>query len=591
MTTEKQDHKRIIRQHFDDALIKQMARLLGKSRLPAKLPLNLLNVSCMVLMAEQQANEEKHFSAPEDRYTRETLFQELSEIGLDSEVAYEAMLEQMLQLEYLHMDSGGLIAGNEPAAQMARNIDSILPQMPGLNLIAYIAQTIDEAVSGRKDLADAVDQFNQTLVQQGITVGKRKPETLEEKKDIPATGSSIGRSHSEPKEPKSKSLLSAEDYNSLQQAFQNHDGLSEKSSERRIISSNGSHEKIDVKAVSFGAPPPEAEANVEEKLAAETTLEEEISEETLAKQSESEDGDRKAEDGGRRSEDGGQKSDVGDLGPGDRATKDRASEDGGRKSVVGGQSSEDGERKSEVGSQKSEIDDQRTDDGSQRPEEGAPEAGGQRSEDGASEDGGRKSEVSDLGPGVGGSEDRATEDRTTEVGTTEDRRQKSEDGERKSEAGSQKSEVGSIDGDQLTGIEENTDAVEPEDDVIESRISAFEENLSMQCPICKSGEITAEKTIKMKTYFKCLNRACNFISWGKPYHKVCPRCQNPFLIEQERKGRTILTCPRSTCDYWQGDPADKATDTDAQQPTAVKSGNSRPRKRVVKRRVVRRKKA
>jgi len=528
------------------------------------LPLNLLNVSCMVLMAEQQANEEKHFSAPEDRYTRETLFQELSEIGLDSEVAYEAMLEQMLQLEYLHMDSGGLIAGNEPAAQMARNIDSILPQMPGLNLIAYIAQTIDEAVSGRKDLADAVDQFNQTLVQQGIPVGKRKPETLEEKKDIPATGSSIGRSHSEPKEPKSKSLLSAEDYNSLQKAFQNHDGLSEKSSERRIISSNGSHEKIDVKAVSFEAPPPEAEANVEEKLAAETTLEEEISEETLAKQSESEDGDRKAEDGGRRSEDGGQKSDVGDLGPGDGATEDRASEDGGRKSVVGGQSSEDGERKSEVGSQKSEIDDQRTDDGSQRPEEGAPEAGGQRSEDGASEDGGRKSVV-------GG--------------------QSSEDGERKSEAGSQKSEVGSIDGDQLTGIEENTDAVEPEDDVIESRISAFEENLSMQCPICKSGEITAEKTIKMKTYFKCLNRACNFISWGKPYHKVCPRCQNPFLIEQERKGRTILTCPRSTCDYWQGDPADKTTDTDAQQPTAVKSGNSKPRKRVVKRRVVRRKKA
>jgi hypothetical protein len=207
--------------------------------------------------------------------------------------------------------------------------------------------------------------------------------------------------------------------------------------------------------------------------------------------------------------------------------------------------------------------------------------GGQSSEDGdqKTEDGGQKSEVGDLGPEDGSqrSEDGASEDRTTEVGTTEDRRQKSE--------------IGSGDGDQLTGIVESTDVVEPDDDVIESRISAFEENLSMQCPICKSGEIAAEQTIKKKTYFKCLNQACNFISWGKPYHKECPRCNNPFLIEQERNGRTILTCPRSTCDYWQGDPEDKTADTDAQQPAPVKPGNSKPRRRVVKRRVVRRKKA
>jgi len=547
MTTDKPDHKRIIRQHFDDALIEQMARLLGKNRLPAHLPLNFLNVSFLVLMSEQQANEEKHFSAPEDRYTRETLFQELSEIGLDSAVAYAAMLEQMLQLEYLHLDAGGLIAGNEPALQVAQQIDSILPQMPGLNLIAYIAQTIDEAVSGRKDLADAVDQFNQTLVQQGIPVGKRKPQTVGQKTATSAAGASIGRSSSEQKDPKGNSRLSANDYNSLQHAFQKHAESSANTSERRIISSYGSQEKIDVKVVSFGAPPPEAETTVVEKIAAETFLGEEISGEMLATE---------PEDGASE----------------DRGPEDGAPEAGGRKAEDG--SPEDGA-----------AEDGATED--RAPEDGAPEAGGRKTEDGVTED---------RAPEDGATEDRAPEDELPEDGDTEDGAP--EAGERKAEIGGQLSEVGDLesgdgsgDGDKPAAAEEDTDVAEPDDGVIESRINAFEENLSMQCPICKSGEITAEKTIKKKTYFKCLNRACNFISWGKPYHKACPRCNNPFLIEQERKGKTILTCPRSTCDYWQGDPADKTDNTDAEQPAAVNRKNPKPRRRVVKRRVVRRKKA
>jgi len=525
MTTDKPDHKRIIRQHFDGALIEQMARLLGKNRLPAHLPLNLLNVSCLVLMSEQQANEEKHFSAPEDRYTRETLYQELSEIGLDSEIAYAAMLEQMLQLEYLHLDAGGLIAGNEPALQVARQMDSILPQMPGLNLIAYIAQTIDEAVSGRKDLADAVDQFNQTLVQQGIPVGKRKPETVGQKKGTSAAGASIGPSSSEQKDPKGNSRLSAKDYSSLQHAFQKHAESSANTSQRRIISSNSSQEKIDVKVVSFGAPPSEAETTVVEKIAAETTPGEEISGEMLATE------------------------------PEDGASEDRVPEDGDTEDGV----PETGGRKTEGGV---------TED--RAPEDGATED--RAPEDGAQEDRGRKTEDGAKGPVHGAAEERAAED-----GAAED--------------GGQKSENSSDGGDKPAAAEEDTDVAEPEDGVIESRINAFEENLSMQCPICKSGEITAEKTIKKKTYFKCLNRACNFISWGKPYHKACPRCNNPFLIEQEREGKTILTCPRSTCDYWQGDPADKTANTDAEQPAAVKTKNSKPRRRIVKRRVVRRKKA
>ena len=177
-TAEQQDRKRVIQQRFDDALTKHMQRLLGKNKAPGRLPMKLLNVSCLVLMAEQRANEDNQFSTDADRYTRESLFEELAEIGLDAEDAFETMLQQMCDLEYLHIDANGVIEGREPALQMARFIDGVLPQMPGLNLIAYIAQTIDEAVSGRKNLDDAVAQFDQTLMQQGVSKekGEQQPD-------------------------------------------------------------------------------------------------------------------------------------------------------------------------------------------------------------------------------------------------------------------------------------------------------------------------------------------------------------------------------------------------------------------------------
>ena len=566
-TTDKQEQHRTIRQRFDNALMGHMKRLLGKSRLPDSLPLNLLNVSCLVLLAEQGANEERQFSTPEDRYTRELLYEELAEIGLDSEAAFEAMLQQMLQLEYVHMNAAGLIEGGEPALQVAQQIDAILPQMPGLNLIAYIAQTIDEAVSGRKKLDDAVDQFDQTLMQQGVPAGERKPEAGGNRPGAAASGPSMSRGNPERKETKSKSLLSAEDYKDLQNAFKKNAPSSADSSEPRILSSNGSREKADVQVISFGAPSPEAENIAEEKLAGEPIPAEEIS-------------------GQPPSESSAHKTSE------DRAAEDRATENGVPENTI----PEDGvpeNRTPEDGAPKDSASEDRT------PEDGTPDdqpSENRASEDGATEGGGQRPEVGGKGPEAGTSEteipeDKATEDRTPEDSASENGGQRSEtgvseDGEAEHgslEEGGKRSEDNSEDASDI--------AAEPEDDDIESRINAFEENLSMQCPICKTGEITAEQTIKKKTYFKCLNRACNFISWGKPYHQMCPRCHNPFLIEQQRKSKTILKCPRSTCDYWQGDPADPSADTAAQQPATKKPGKSKPRRRVVKRRVVRRKKA
>jgi ssDNA-binding Zn-finger/Zn-ribbon topoisomerase 1 len=134
-------------------------------------------------------------------------------------------------------------------------------------------------------------------------------------------------------------------------------------------------------------------------------------------------------------------------------------------------------------------------------------------------------------------------------------------------------------------------------DSIESQIAAFEEDLALECPLCKQSKVQAEETAMGKIFYRCLSKNCNFISWGKPYHIFCPQCNNPFLVEtSDKAGKTILKCPRSTCRYRQNLPWEleenkkERINSVSQGTNKVTPISQKSRKRVKKRRVVRRKK-
>ncbi len=115
---------------------------------------------------------------------------------------------------------------------------------------------------------------------------------------------------------------------------------------------------------------------------------------------------------------------------------------------------------------------------------------------------------------------------------------------------------------------------------IESRIAAFELELSMPCPVCHKGEIKEKTTEKGKLFFSCSKPDCRFVSWDKPYHFECPLCKNSFLIETQTGDTKGLKCPRASCSYTQNNLLDP------QQNMAVEAAGLQPKK---KRRVVRRK--
>lgn len=89
-------------------------------------------------------------------------------------------------------------------------------------------------------------------------------------------------------------------------------------------------------------------------------------------------------------------------------------------------------------------------------------------------------------------------------------------------------------------------------DDIESRIAAFEQTLSMPCPLCRNGSVEEKTTDKAKVFYSCNQKDCRFVSWDKPYHFECPLCKNPYLTEVITSSDTPgLKCPRASCTYSQ----------------------------------------
>lgn len=82
---------------------------------------------------------------------------------------------------------------------------------------------------------------------------------------------------------------------------------------------------------------------------------------------------------------------------------------------------------------------------------------------------------------------------------------------------------------------------------------AFDKNSqTMYCPICREGEIVSKRTPSGKSFYVCMDNACEFMSWAKPHHVNCQLCDSQYLVEKRSTGgKIVLRCPKAGCDYSQ----------------------------------------
>lgn len=465
------------RKLLNQTLGDHLERLIGTRYGIEALSLNLATISCLILLTERENDIESFPSSPPDRYTRETLLNELAAINIDTDEEMNNAVHDMIQKGYIDVDNVGSFFSKKPTTSMAQLLDMAFPGMPGMNLVVYFTQIIYEAHSGRKDLRITINQFDKRLQKQGVPLNKKR--TRKEQKNSP--------------KPHADRKIS----------FQNR-GSSP------TVEQQATLEQV-LKRTEFHYRPP-------------TDI---LNELTYISTSESKT-DSPHPDVAQAEI---REEEIGELPSGqDEPT------------VTPPEMDED------IDARKAEIFEEEKEEERETPPEILPDIA---SESASDEQGSHEDTASTQGAGLPIPEPIAQE----------------------------------------TALPE--DLI---DDAIERQIASFEEDLAMICPLCKTAKVQTEKTATGKIYYKCSNKDCNFISWGKPYHIVCEQCGNPFLVETTyRDGKTILKCPRSTCRYWLKHPSDttdeplEKTFSPAQTPAKSTITPRKPRRRVIRKRVVLRK--
>jgi ssDNA-binding Zn-finger/Zn-ribbon topoisomerase 1 len=483
---------------FDEILLKHLKRLIGSKYGIDKLVLNCMTISLITLLMERE-NEIETFASDEiDRYTRETLIEDFKDIGFSADQDMNVIIENMIQKGYMLVDGDRLIP-QKPATSMARLMDMVFPKMPGMNLVAYFVQTMDEVRSNRKDIDSATTQFDQILQMQGIPLEK---ESLDKEIKTPEI---LGRKSSD--------------------SVFNHSKNS--SNEPKVLSPDAYKGKIQITKLNFGESglnkaepdiiPLDKDENIEnEKLpAVEKFIETQPHDDIELQHSDTGMMTTSEAPAKTVSDDPIQRFDA------------SAAETPAHDSILSVE--EISQDRKPTGPDKKNLYDGKDDFSKIASTPKEPETGKEAVED--------HSEIRN------------------------------------------KKEIFPI-----------------SDDDIEKRISAFEEDLALECPICRQSKLRVKSTATGKSYYKCSNKECSFISWGKPHHILCPKCNNPFLIETSNKaGTTSLKCPRATCRYHEKIRPDRVmnrmerVDSATQETDTSASMAQKPRRRVVRRRVVRRK--
>ncbi len=82
----------------------------------------------------------------------------------------------------------------------------------------------------------------------------------------------------------------------------------------------------------------------------------------------------------------------------------------------------------------------------------------------------------------------------------------------------------------------------------------------IKCPQCGKGELAEAQSAKTKRiYWRCSNRACDYVLFNKPVPQPCPKCGATFLVERSREDKRWLACEK--CKYRSNESEDSETET------------------------------
>ncbi len=164
----------LARDQFNRIIASHYERLTGTKNAAGGLPLTLDNICFFVLFGGRELEISDITSEVSQRYTMNEFLQEIEDAGIARDENFQQTMQELLQKKYIEERPDGQIYAYQDSKETARMLNRIFPKMQGLNLLAYLWQTITEVKSGRTDLESALLRVDQTLHRQGVLLPKPK---------------------------------------------------------------------------------------------------------------------------------------------------------------------------------------------------------------------------------------------------------------------------------------------------------------------------------------------------------------------------------------------------------------------------------
>ncbi|MCP3921984.1 MAG: hypothetical protein GY714_05285 [Desulfobacterales bacterium] len=149
-----------VRSELDNILNEHIERLSKTTTAVSTLEMDLITIACMQLMVERE--EEIKIDDKLERYTRETFLKDLTDIGLEMDDELMGVFQILVMYNYVEMKDN-CYNPRKAAFEQVKYLDKMFPGMPGMNLVAYFLQMIEEVTSDRKSFEEAKEHFDQTL--------------------------------------------------------------------------------------------------------------------------------------------------------------------------------------------------------------------------------------------------------------------------------------------------------------------------------------------------------------------------------------------------------------------------------------------
>lgn len=457
------ENKRIM-EELDNILESNFRKLDQINVLGKSLSLDMVTVAALHILTERESELEED-NLKIKRYNRKSFLNDLTEIGLEIDDDLMQKIQAIVDNDFVNIDAEGGYHAELIARDFVANINKMFPGMPGMNLVAYVIQTLEEILSGRKDLDKGLEQFDKALVSRGrplTFVHLRTERKTEKQKAEERIKQAIEREESRKASDQLKKVYS-EKIARLRQS------LLKQAKDPMVVTKRAiGSEDITIKEIS---PHKVKEAQERERLERERIEQERLEREREELQKQKDELERLAR-----------------------------------------------EKEEQERQERERLEAERQERDAREREE---------------------------------RERIRLEQERLEKERLEQERQNREQS-------------------------------------VEDQIAAFEREQAVTCPLCHQGKILQEMTESSRTYFKCTNASCKFISWEKPHLFVCPQCRNPYLLEfRKADGALGLKCPLATCSYAQdglGRPGEAVVPQSSTAP--MPDGQAAPPK---KKRLVRRK--